>query len=383
MASSAPKPNDRPSAAEDAAHMGAALTLARRGLGRVWPNPAVGCVLVARDAERSTVVGRGWTQPGGRPHAETEALARAGDRARGATAYVTLEPCSHHGKTPPCADALIAAGVRRVVAAIEDPDPRVSGRGIAKLRGAGLEVSLGVGAEEARGINAGFLTRIARGRPMVSLKMATSLDGKIALASGESRWITGSEARQRTHLLRATHDAILVGTGTAAADDPQLTCRLSGLEDRSPPRIVLDRSLRLSLGARLFDNAASTWVIHGPGADPGRLRALRQRKNDIELLEVAFGSEGKLDLAALFALLAQRGLTRVLVEGGGKLAAGLLRAGLVDRLYCFRAGGLIGGDGRPAIEALGLETLAQMARFRLRDSTPAGEDVMEIWTPVA
>ena len=383
MASSAPKPNDRPSAAEDAAHMGAALTLARRGLGRVWPNPAVGCVLVARDAGRSMVVGRGWTQPGGRPHAEAEALARAGDRARGATVHVTLEPCSHYGKTPPCADALIAAGVRRVVAAIEDPDPRVSGRGFARLREAGLEVSLGVGAEEAREINAGFLTRIVRGRPMVSLKLATSLDGKIALASGESRWITGSEARQRAHLLRATHDAILIGTGTAAADDPQLTCRLSGLEDRSPLRIVLDRSLRLVPSARLFDNAAPTWVIHGPGADPGRLRTLRQKKNDIELLEVALGSDGGLDLAALFALLAQRGLTRVLVEGGGKLAAGLLRGGLVDQLYCFRAGGLIGGEGRPAVEALGLETLAQMARFQLRDSTPAGDDVMEIWTPVA
>jgi diaminohydroxyphosphoribosylaminopyrimidine deaminase/5-amino-6-(5-phosphoribosylamino)uracil reductase len=215
------------------------------------------------------------------------------------------------------------------------------------------------------------------------LKLATSLDGRIALASGESRWITGSEARQRAHLLRATHDAILVGTGTAAADDPQLTCRLSGLEDRSPLRIVLDRSLRLSPSARLFDNAASTWVIHGPGADPGRLRALRQKKNDIELLEVALGSDGRLDLAALFALLAQRGLTRVLVEGGGKLAAGLLRAGLVDRLYCFRAGGLIGGDGRPAVEALSLETLAQMARFRRHDSTPTGDDVMEIWTLVA
>jgi diaminohydroxyphosphoribosylaminopyrimidine deaminase/5-amino-6-(5-phosphoribosylamino)uracil reductase len=270
-----------------------------------------------------------------------------------------------------------------VVAAIEDPDPRVGGRGIARLREAGLDVSLGAGAEEAREVNAGFLTRIARGRPMVALKLATSLDGRIALASGESRWITGSEARQRAHLLRATHDAILIGTGTAVADDPQLACRLPGLEDRSPLRIVLDRSLRLSPSARLFDGAAPTWVIHGPGSDTGRARLLRQKKNDIDLLEIALGSDGRLDLTALFALLGQRGLTRVLMESGGRLAAALLRAGLVDRLYWFRAGGLIGGDGRPAVEALGLETLGQMARFRRRDSIPAGEDVMEIWTPVA
>jgi len=363
--------------------MGAALGLARRGLGRVWPNPAVGCVLVARHDGRSVVVGRGWTQPGGRPHAETEALTRAGNLARGATAYVTLEPCSHHGKTPPCAEALIAAGVRRVVAAIEDPDPRVSGRGIARLREAGLEVSLDVGAEVAREINAGFLTRIARGRPMVALKLATSLDGRIALANGESRWITGSEARQRAHLLRATHDAILIGTGTAAADDPQLACRLSGLENRSPLRIVLDRSLRLSPAARLFDGAAPTWVVHGPNAESGRVRLLRQKKNDIDLLEVALGGDGRLDLATLFAVLAQRGLTRVLVEGGGMVAAALLRAGLVDRLYWFRAGGLIGDDGRPAVEALGLEALGQATRFHRHDSILCGEDIMEIWTPVA
>jgi len=362
--------------------MGAALALARRGLGRVWPNPAVGCILVAGSNGRSVIVGRGWTQPGGRPHAETEALARAGDHARDATAYVTLEPCSHHGKTPPCADALIAAGVRRVVAAIEDPDPRVSGRGVAQLRNAGIEVSLGVGAEEAREINAGFLTRVTRGRPMIALKLATSLDGKIALASGESRWITGPEARQRGHLLRATHDAILIGTGTAAADDPQLTCRLGGLEDRSPLRIVLDRSLRLPSNARLFDGAAPTWVIHGPGADGASATALRRRnKNHIEILEIPLAGDGKLDLPALFALLAERGLTRVLVEGGGTLAAGLLRANLVDRLYWFRAGAVIGAEGRPAVESLGLQDLAGMARFRRRDHVSCGDDVMEIWTP--
>jgi len=360
--------------------MGAALALARRGLGRVWPNPAVGCVLVARNGGRSIVVGRGWTQPGGRPHAETEALARAGDLARGATAYVTLEPCSHHGKTPPCTDALIAAGVRRVVASIEDPDPRINGRGLTQLRNAGIEISLGAGAEEAREVNSGFLTRIARGRPMIALKLATSLDGKIALAGGESRWITGPEARRRGHLLRATHDAILIGTGTAAADDPQLTCRLGGMEDRSPLRIVLDRSLRLAQDLHLFDGAAPTWVIHGPGADGHRAAALRRNKN-VELLEIAVCGDGRFDLAALFAVLAQRGLTRVLVEGGGTLAAALLKGDLVDRLYWFRAGGLIGADGRSAVDALGLPDLARMARFHRRHQISCGDDIMEIWAP--
>jgi diaminohydroxyphosphoribosylaminopyrimidine deaminase/5-amino-6-(5-phosphoribosylamino)uracil reductase len=255
--------------------MDAALSLARRGLGRVWPNPAVGCVLVARGGSGSRVVGRGWTQPGGRPHAEAEALARAGDQARGATAYVTLEPCSHYGKTPPCAEALVAAGVQRVVAAIEDPDPRVSGRGLKALQAAGIEVAVGTGAAAALEINAGFLTRIAHGRPMVALKLATTLDGRIALANGASRWITGSEARQRAHLLRANHDAILVGTGTVAADDPQLTCRLAGLEGRSPVRVVLDRSLRLPAAARVFDGAVPTWVVHGPGVEAGRAGGLR------------------------------------------------------------------------------------------------------------
>lgn len=361
--------------------MDAALSLARRGLGRVWPNPTVGCVLVARDGGCQRVVGRGWTQPGGRPHAETEALKRAGDLARGATAYVTLEPCSHHGKTPPCAEALIAAGVRRVVAAIEDPDPRVSGRGLQALRAAGADVATGAGAAEAREINAGFLTRLTQGRPMVALKLATTLDGRIALASGASRWISGPEARQRAHLLRATHDAILVGAGTVAADDPQLTCRLAGLEDRSPVRIVLDRSLRLPPAARVFDGAAPTWLVHGPGVDTARADGLR--KKGIELLEIATGADGKLDLPMLVAKLGGRGLTRLLVESGGKLAAALLHAGLADRLYWFRAGAIIGGDGRPAIADLGLQDLERMCRFRLRERIACGQDALEIWAPAA
>src|SRR5713226_5495304 len=252
----------------DETAMRAALALARRGLGRVWPNPAVGCV-VARDGR---VVGRRWTQPGGRPHAETEALARAGEAAHGATAYVSLEPCSHWGKTPPCADALIAAGLGRVVVALEDPDPRVAGGGVARLRAAGIAVEAGLGAAEAAEINAGFFQRVRLGRPLVTLKLATSLDGRIATASGESRWITGPAARERAHLLRATHDGILVGTDTVLADNPQLTCRLPGLDAHSPVRVVIDRQLRIPLDAHIFAEARQvpTWVVTLAAADPAR-----------------------------------------------------------------------------------------------------------------
>src|SRR5438093_45669 len=248
----------------------AALALARRGLGNVWPNPAVGCIIV----KDGRVAGRGWTQPGGRPHAETEALARAGEAARGATAYVSLEPCSHWGRTPPCADALIAAGVRRVVVALEDPDPRVAGSGLARLRAAGIAVETGLGAAAAAEINAGFFQRVRFGRPLVTLKLASSLDGRIATASGESRWITGPPARDHAHLLRATHDAILVGTGTVLADDPQLTCRLPGLARRSPVRVVIDRHLRIPPSARLIAEARQvpTWVVTFGSADSGRQR---------------------------------------------------------------------------------------------------------------
>src|SRR5512134_1017521 len=229
-----------PTGDEDAHWMGVALTLARRGLGNTWPNPSVGCVLV-RDGR---VVGRGWTQPGGRPHAETEALRRAGDLARGATAYVTLEPCSHHGRTPPCCNALIAAGVARVVCAMRDPDPRVDGRGFARLREAGIEVVEGLLEAEAQALNAGFARRIREGRPFVTLKLATTLDGRIATARGESRWITGPEARREAHALRARHDAILVGSGTAVSDDPDLSCRLPGAAPVKSLRVIADARLR-------------------------------------------------------------------------------------------------------------------------------------------
>ena len=231
--------------------MRAALTLARRGLGLTAPNPAVGCILV----NENRAVGRGWTRPGGRPHAETEALGRAGSAAAGATAYVTLEPCSHHGQTPPCADALIEAGIARCVVASEDADARVSGEGLAKLRAAGVEVADGVLAEEAATLNRGHLLSRRDGRPLVTLKLATTLDGRIATAGGESRWITGPEARARGHMLRAEHDAVMVGSETALLDDPELSVRLPGLEDRKPLRVVLDRRLRLPAGHRLVTGA--------------------------------------------------------------------------------------------------------------------------------
>ncbi len=349
--------------ASDITHMRAALALARRGLGSAWPNPAVGCVLVKDGA----VVGRGWTQPGGRPHGETEALERAG---------VSLEPCCHWGKTPPCTDGLLAAGVARVVLPVEDPDPRVSGRGIARLRDAGVEVVTGVLADEARALNEGFFRRINEGRPLVTLKLASTLDGRIATAEGESRWITGDLARERAHLLRARHDAVMIGSNTALADDPELTCRLPGLTDRSPVRIVVDGRLRVPLTATLVATAKATptWFVTLKGDAPERHRAFRDC--GVELIEVARAGE-TVDLAAAFHELGKRGLTRVLVEGGASLAAALLRAGLVDHIAWFRAPRLIGGDGVPAITAFGIDKLASTPHFERVAVEALGEDVLE------
>jgi diaminohydroxyphosphoribosylaminopyrimidine deaminase/5-amino-6-(5-phosphoribosylamino)uracil reductase len=362
----------------DLAHMQAALALARRNLGVTWPNPSVGCVIV----NDGRVVGRGWTQRGGRPHAETQALARSGDAARGATAYVSLEPCSHHGKTPPCADALIAAGAARVVAAVEDPDPRVAGAGIARLRAAGIAVETGLCTEAASELNAGFFCRVKHGRPLVTLKLATSLDGRIATPTGASRWITGPAARERAHLLRATHDAVLVGTGTALADDPQLTCRLPGLEERSPVRVVIDRHLRLPPTLHLFAEArmAPTWLVTSASADPTRPALLQGQ--GVKIIALDPGGTSGVDLAAMLRRLGDEGLTRLLVEGGGQLAAALLRLGLVDRLVWMRAPLLIGGDGVPAVAALELGELAGAPRFALVSSEVAGGDVIDTYRRV-
>jgi diaminohydroxyphosphoribosylaminopyrimidine deaminase/5-amino-6-(5-phosphoribosylamino)uracil reductase len=355
--------------------MRAALGLARRGLGNAWPNPAVGCVIV----KDGRVVGRGWTQPGGRPHAEAEALARAGSAAKGATAYVSLEPCSHQGRGPPCAEALIVAGIARIVAALEDPDPRVAGNGIARLREAGIAVDIGLCAADAEELNAGFLCRVMQGRPLVTLKLATSLDGRIATARGESRWITGPAARERAHLLRATHDAVLVGGGTALADDPQLTCRLPGLEQYSPVRIVVDRTLRLPATLRLFGEARETpsWVVTLPASSAARQAELAGQ--GVKLIAVGRDKAGGIDLAAMLHKLGGEGLTRLLVEGGGTIAAALLRAGLVDRLVWMRAPFAIGGDGIAALAALGLGALADAPRFALIASEIAGGDLIETY----
>jgi diaminohydroxyphosphoribosylaminopyrimidine deaminase/5-amino-6-(5-phosphoribosylamino)uracil reductase len=353
--------------------MRAALALARRSLGRTWPNPAVGCVIV----REGRVIAHGRTRDGGRPHAEADALAAAGAAAKGATVYVTLEPCAHHGRTPPCADALVAAGVGCVVSALEDPDPRVKGTGHARLTAAGIAVEIGEGAAEAAEINAGFLQRVTSGRPLFHLKLASSLDGRIALASGESRWITGEAARADGQRLRATHDAILIGAGTALADDPELTCRLPGLFGRSPLRIVVDSWARLAPTCRLVRTArhVPVWVMCTPAAPAPARDALQQA--GVEVIEVVAGGNGRVDVAAAAQALGARGLTRVLVEGGGEIAAAFLKAGLVDRISSYRAGLVVGGDGRSAVGALGLGRLDFAPRFRLVATRSLGGDTLE------
>lgn len=352
--------------------MAHALGLAARGLGRTWPNPAVGCVLL----QGNRIVGRGWTQPGGRPHAETMALSQAGAAARGATAYVTLEPCAHHGKTPPCADALITAGVARVVTALTDPDPRVAGKGHARLRAAGIAVTEGLLAREATILNAGFLKRVTQGLPFTTLKLATTLDGRIATASGESRWITGPAARRRTHAMRLTHDAVLIGSGTALADNPDLRARDLGAAHQ-PIRIVIDSHLRLSPDSRLGQTARETplWLIHTAAADPTPWAA-----TGATLIEIPADANGHTDLTAAFRHLASLGLTRILCEGGSTLAAALIRARLIDEIATFTAGALIGGDGHPALGALGLETLSDAPRLTRLGMETTGQDVLTRWS---
>lgn len=358
--------------------MRAALALARRSLGSTWPNPAVGCVIV----QDGQVISRGRTRDGGRPHAEADAIAeaaRAGLSLNGATAFVTLEPCSHHGRTPPCADALVAAGIARVVSALEDPDPRVMGQGHARLKAAGIAVEVGEGGADAAEINAGFLLRVREGRPLFHLKIAGSLDGRIATASGESQWITGEAARRDGHRLRAIHDAILVGAATAAADDPELTCRLPGLAARSPVRIVLDSQARLSPTSRLATSARRTpvWLVCTNAAPAARREALAAL--GVEIVEVERASDGRIDVLAAARALGLRGLTRVLVEGGGQVAAAFLKAGLVDRISSYRAGLVLGEDGRSAVGGLEFARLSSAPRFRLVSARSLQGDTLETW----
>jgi diaminohydroxyphosphoribosylaminopyrimidine deaminase / 5-amino-6-(5-phosphoribosylamino)uracil reductase len=353
----------------DLPYMRHALALAERALGTTAPNPAVGCVIVAE----GRVVGRGWTQKGGRPHAETIALAEAGEAARGATTYVTLEPCAHQGQTPPCADALIQAGVARVVVAVEDPDPRVSGKGLAMLRAAGIDVASGVLEKDAAELNAGFFLRVTKNRPLVTLKIAQSLDGKTATVSGQSKWITGPEARRFGHLLRAKNDAILIGIETALADDPELTCRLPGLEDRSPIRVVLDTRLRLNEGSKLVRTAKQTPTIVFTVANGGGTLVA----SGVEIVKVARDPRGRPDIGAVLTELARRGVTRLLVEGGAGVHAAFLDRGLADRLELFRAPIVLGGSGRNAIDALAALDLDEASRFVSIGRRALGPDMLE------
>lgn len=353
--------------------MALALALGRRGQGRVWPNPAVGCVIV-REAR---IVGRGWTQPGGRPHAETHALAQAMSKARGADVYVTLEPCAHTGKTPPCASALIEAGVGRVVVACEDPDPRVSGEGIQMLKDAGIEVDVGVMQEEALRDHAGFFARVELDRPFLTLKLASSFDGRIATGTGESQWITGSAARRSVHAMRARHDAVMVGAGTARKDDPSLTVRDLGI-DHQPQRVVVSRRLDVPLLGQLARTATEVPVVlcHGPEADASLTRAWSDLGATLLLCQSA---GGQLDPHDVMRQLARHGLTRVFCEGGSALAASLLEADLVDELVTFGAGLAIGAEGLPSVGALGLSTLENAPRFDLMDNKTIEGDTVQHW----
>jgi diaminohydroxyphosphoribosylaminopyrimidine deaminase / 5-amino-6-(5-phosphoribosylamino)uracil reductase len=358
---------------DDRRFMALALSLGRRGLGRTWPNPAVGAVIV----KDGIIVGRGWTQPGGRPHAEIEAIRRAGTLARGATLYVTLEPCSHHGKSPPCADAVIAAGISRVVSALEDPNPEVAGKGHARLRAAGIVVDVGIGAEEARRDHAGHIRRMREGRPQVMLKLAISADGKAGAAGRRPLAITGEAARERVHLLRGQSDAVMVGIGTVLADDPLLTCRLPGMAAYSPVRVVLDSALRLPLSSRLVRSARETpvWVVTAAAASPA---AAALQAQSVEILR-ATQREGRLDLADVLKSLAARGITRLMVEGGPIVAAAFLAADLVDEANLFQSSTPIGADGIDALEGLPLTALTQSPRLDPIAREPVGVDTLAVY----
>ena len=348
----------------DERHMRRALALAERGLYTTQPNPRVGCVI----AHGEIVVGEGWHQRAREPHAEVIALSEARERASGSTAYVTLEPCAHHGRTPPCADALVAARVARVVAAIRDPNPRVSGGGFAKLRDAGIEVATGLCAPEARALNAGFLSRMERGRPWVRLKIAASLDGRTALASGESKWITSEAARDDVQRWRARSSAILTGIGTVLADDPRLTVRLD--EPHVPPsRVVLDANLRTPGRSHVLDGAVPTLVAHATGTSPSDARFDR-----VERLAVA-ADGGKLDLAAILADLAAREVNELQVEAGPILSGSLLASGLIDELLLYLAPVLLGDTARPLAILPPLAALSGAARLTLVEQTPCGPDL--------
>jgi diaminohydroxyphosphoribosylaminopyrimidine deaminase/5-amino-6-(5-phosphoribosylamino)uracil reductase len=361
-----------------------ALRLATRGLGLTAPNPTVGAVAV-KDGQ---LLGAGVTGRGGRPHAEPQALAQAGQSAPGATLYVTLEPCRHHGQTPPCTDAILASGVETVIIACEDPDPRMSGKGTALLREAGRSVITGICQREAEALNAGFFTRVRENRPFITLKCATSLDGNIATASYHSRWITGPLARQRGHLLRATHDAILTGIETALADNPALTCRLPGRAGDSPIRIVADSHLRLPIESQLVQTAQTTplWIATLPESletEQEKVQALQAVGVEVLAVEATGESPRRISLSALLTQLAERGITRLLTEGGSMLNAALLKTGKVDEVQWFRAPVLIGKDGIAAFSLFSPEEVTHAPRWQMIHRQSLGDDVLEIYRPLS
>jgi diaminohydroxyphosphoribosylaminopyrimidine deaminase/5-amino-6-(5-phosphoribosylamino)uracil reductase len=355
---------------DDARFMALALTLGRRGQGRTWPNPAVGAVVV----KDGVIVGRGWTQPGGRPHAEAEALRRAGEQARAATLYTTLEPCSHYGQTAPCADGIVGSGIARVVSALVDPNPEVAGAGHWRMAEQGIVVEVGIGADEARRAHAGHIRRMQEGRPQVTLKLAVSADEKAGLPGRRPVRITGAPAIARVHLMRARNDAVLTGIGTVLADDPLLTCRLPGMH--TPVRIVLDGALRLPIASRLVDTARQTplWLITSDGTPAEHRRALEAR--GVEVMAVA-ARGGKIDLDAALKLLAQRGITRLMVEAGPVLAAAFLRADLVDEAALFRSSKPVGREGLDALDGLPLSALTQSSRLEPVGNESLGQDTLE------
>ena len=355
----------------DIRHMARALALARRGLYTTDPNPRVGCVIV----RNGKVVGEGFHVRTGEPHAEILALRQAGEAARGATVYVTLEPCAHHGRTPPCADALVAAGVGRVVAAMRDPNPRVSGEGLARLSAAGIGNTSGVLETEARAINPGFVSRMERGRPFVRVKLAMSLDGRTAMASGESRWITGEAARRDVQRLRARSGAILTGSGTVLADDPRLDVRLNaeelGIEGpvRQPLRVILDTALACPPGTRLLHTGGPVLLLTGE-QDSARHAPLQARGAEVVVTPL---TNGRPDLPAVMALMAEREINEVHVEAGPRLCGALVAVGLVDELVIYMAPHLMGSAAR-GLTDLGLETMDERIALRIEDIRAVGED---------
>jgi diaminohydroxyphosphoribosylaminopyrimidine deaminase/5-amino-6-(5-phosphoribosylamino)uracil reductase len=360
----------------DQRFMAAALALGRRNLGRTWPNPSVGALIVRDFGSRPVIVGRGVTAVGGRPHAETQAILAAGAAAKGATLYVTLEPCPHHGATAPCTDAILKAGISRVVVPMEDPNPKVGGMGIKQLRAASVEIKIGVGREEAYIAHAGHLRHVREGRPQVILKLAVSADGKTALPGRRPVTISGDASMAEAHMLRATSDAVLVGIGTVRSDDPLLNCRLPGMDDRSPVRVVVDGSLRIALGSRLIATARQypLWIMARTDAPLEAERALTAAGAEVMRVDVA--ADGRIDPRAALELLAARGITRLLVEGGPILSTALIQTDFVDEAVIVRSKKVLGPEAVAALEGMPLEALTESPKLRVYERRAVGEDVL-------